>query len=253
MKDKTAQEESKDRRLPLLNRLTAPRQKAQSPILLHSPQPKTTQKNSPMSKTQDDSALRPSSQNFEEERNQGSKLTQTFSESSTESLSLPKKRKRRHLGSSAPRSTRWKLEHDINLSYPSQTPKLTLLSQIDIETNNPKKNPEQRMTKTDLRRDQNCLSQICLGSHIVSSMNPETIPLVQRLLSTYEPIIRISKSANSLLVSPPERPKTSLQHNGNEFLKVKPLTLIRSCLLSTGLQLMRTGRHELEKQILLLD
>jgi hypothetical protein len=87
----------------------------------------------------------------------------------------------------------------------------------------------------------------------VSLTSPELVLLAQRLSSFSESTTEMLKSASSSLASPQEHPTTSLLPSGNTSLKANPSTSTRSCLLSTGLQLLRTGRHKLEKQIYLLD
>jgi len=97
----------------------SPSTESSTPLLTLNPQLKMSAMSSPTSKTQDDSALRPLLQSLEKERSQGLKHIRTFSESSTESLSLPKKRKRRCLENSVPKLTRQKREHDNASPFPN--------------------------------------------------------------------------------------------------------------------------------------
>ncbi len=256
-----------DKRLSLLDRLQepmvqdswrntnmkAPPQKTRSLSRERSRQPKPNQPFSLKNKRLDDSDLNPSLPNSEEEERQESRLFQTFSESSNEDLSLPKKRKNLPLGSSAPKLTRQKLDLTNISPYPNQTKKPTLLSRIDDETSTPEKTPNLRTTMADPRRNLDCLSRTCLGTHTMSLKSQESVPLAQRLSNSSGSTTEMSRKASSTLASPQEHPTTFLQHSGNTSSRANPLTLTKSCLLSTGLQLLRTGRRELEKQKFLLD
>jgi hypothetical protein len=255
------------RQLPLLDRIQEPMfhrswqktpkealpQKARNHKRPHNRQNRLSQQYSPKSKMPGVSDSNPLSPNSEEERSLELRPTQTFSENSIENLSLPMKRKSQPLESSVPKLIRQKLEPSDTLPYPKQEQKPTLLSRIDVEMNNPERTLSLRTTKADQRKSLDCTNRICLGTHTVSSTKPVSVPLLRRLSSFSESTIGISKNASSLLASHQELPTTSLPLNGNISSKANQSISTRSCLLSTGLQLLRTGRHELEKQKYLLD
>ena len=84
-------------------------------------------------------------------------------------------------------------------------------------------------------------------------MNQEVIQAVSNQLSPSTSLTETSKAASSLSALQQALQTTSHLLSGNEFSKENPSTLTKSCLLSTGLQLLKSGRHTLETQIYYLD
>jgi len=181
-----------DKPPPLLDRLQDPESKHFCQILLeriqpmedlilsptHNQQDTLTRQISPKNKTQGDNGLSPLLWIFETERSLGSRPMQTFSKNSMESQSLPRKRKTPPSASSAPKSTRRKLDLTDISPCPNPAPKPSLLSRIDVEMRSPETIQEQRVitsleqraTSTNLGKSLDYLSQKCLGTHTVDSL-----------------------------------------------------------------------------------
>ena len=260
--------EATDKRLPLLNRLQDPESKHFCQTLLeriqpmedfilsptHNQQDTLTQQISPKNKTQGDNGLSPSLRIFKTERSLGSRPMQTFSKNSMESQSLSRKRKTPPSASSAPKSTQRKLDlTDISLC-PNPAPKPSLLSRIDVEMRSletiqeqrVKMSLKQRATSTNLGKSLDYLSQKCLGTHTVDSLDQALVPPARRLSNFSEFTTETSKNVNSSSASHQECLTTSPRLSGNIFSRENPSTSTKSCLLSTRLRLLKTGRLKLE-------
>jgi hypothetical protein len=97
------------------------------------------------------------------------------------------------------------------------------------------------------------MSPTCRGIEETTLTHLESIPLALRLSNSCGSSTPTSRNASSMSASPPAHQTTSLPHNGNTSSKESPSTSTKSSLLSTGLQLLKSGRRALEKQISLLD
>ena len=182
-----------------------------------------------------------------------SRLSAPYSTSSDEHPFLPQKRKTRPSNCSVQKSTRPKLELTANLPSPDPS-KPTLLSRIDLSQGQSMTTPDLMTTTTNPKgKSADFVRQTCHGESEWTSTYQAQIPSAPRRSSSFEPTIKISKSANSMSVSHLEHPTISPLRNGNESSRENPLTSTKSSLLSTGLLLLKTGRLALEKQSYHLD
>jgi len=89
----------------------------------------------------------------------------------------------------------------------------------------------------------------CLGSSKTSHSTQVPTQAVSKQSNPSISSIETLKAVNSSSVLQQDHPITSHLLNGKGSSKVNPSISTKSCLLSTGLQLLRNGRHELERQI----
>jgi len=134
--------------------------------------------------------------------------------------------------------------------------KPSLLSRLGSTTNflnKTKETLDQSLTLENQRNDLVSLSQTCHGSIAMISENQELIQAVSRQSSPSTSSTGTSKAASSLSALPQDLQTTSHLPSGSEFSEESPLISTKSCLLFTGLQLLKSGRRALEAQISYLD
>jgi hypothetical protein len=205
-----------------------------------------------MTRLQDVDASKSVSVNFETEENLELRLTPKCSESSIESPSCLRRRKTPPLGYSVLKSSRQKPETVTTKPLLDQESKPSLLSRLDLSSSEMIVIPDlKEKKKKDQQKDLSYMNPTCLGS-AEPLMGREPIHTLTKQSNPFEPLTKMSKRANSTSASPLERQTTYPLHSGSTSSKVNPSTLTKSCLLSTGLQLLRNGRLELERQTLLL-
>ena len=232
----------------------------QEPSLLSRMEPHQTLSNM----QQDDSVLNLSSTTIATGEKPKPLLLRLSSKNSRENRNSPMKRKNQFSDFISRRSIRQKRESDVDCLRMSERPHVEGNLQEDkinqnqphpkgqLTTNNPNQGLIPRVMMTSRRNGSVSRKRICHGSSKEVSNQVQT-PVVSKQSNPYNSSIETLKDANFSLASQMVHQTTSHLHNGKESLKANLSISIRSSLLSTGLQLLKNGRHELERQISYLD
>ena len=221
-----------------------------------------------------DSDLKPWSANFETERNPEVTHSRLSTESLTEDHSYQKKRKRRLSDCVLKRSTRQRkepdkvshlskqrnqsrpLEEQIQLSPETPQEQSTLLNRLGTIakfSDNPIMGPISSLTLENRRKDSVSRNLTCPGLGETTSTSQASIQAASRPSSPFDSSTVTLKAVSSTSALRQDHQTTSHPHNGNIFSKENQSTSTKSCLHSTGLQLLRSGRQVLEMQISFLD
>jgi hypothetical protein len=109
------------------------------------------------------------------------------------------------------------------------------------------------VTMENHERNHDSTNLTCHGSNLLPSTRREQILAASRPSSPFVYSKPISNGLNSTSVLREESQMTSHLHNGIESLKANESTLIKSSLLSTGLQIMKNGTLLFQRQRLFLE
>jgi len=208
------------------------------------------------------------------EESQRMKLLPLSTSSLTEDHSCQKKRKRQLSDSAPKRSTQQKRELSVDLqqqnlqllAQPSMEQcslssivskdQPTLLSRIGTTVNcsdNPTMGPNQTLTLANQRKGPESRSLTCPGTSETSPTNRVSTQVVLKPSSLSDSSTETLRPVSSTSALQQELRTISHLPNGSESSRGNPLTSTKSCLLSTGLQLLRSRRQALETQISCLD
>ena len=206
--------------------------------------------------SEEEYGLSPSSATIAAEGKLELKHTQPYLENSKMNQDFLHKKRKLHSNYTAQRSTRPRLELRINLQQQeyeqrqeptliqTQLAKPLLLSRLapsDANLDDPSMDlspsPKERIPKRNL----DLMRPTCPGTRKKIMRRLEPIPVASKPLNSFGSTTKISKEQSSMSVLHQELQKTSHLPSGNISSRENQSTLTKSSLLSTGLELMRSG------------